>query len=87
MADISKIKSLFPRGSRVKLSGPMVNDPNPVPVGTLGTVDYVDDVGTVFVKWDSGQILGAIYGVDKIIRVDWTIFLIWVLFIWGYRGE
>ncbi len=28
--------------------------------GTLGTVTYVDDTGTVFVDWDTGSKLGMV---------------------------
>lgn len=34
--------------------------------GDLGTVDFVDDTGTVFVNWDSGPTLGTVYGADEI---------------------
>jgi len=34
--------------------------------GEHGTVDFVDDTGTVFVNWDNGSTLGAVYGVDEI---------------------
>lgn len=30
------------------------------PCGTLGTVTDVDDIGTVFVKWDTGSSIGLI---------------------------
>lgn len=29
--------------------------------GTLGTVESVDDVGTVHVKWDNGVVLGLVW--------------------------
>jgi hypothetical protein len=28
--------------------------------GDEGTIDYVDDIGTVFVQWDSGSNLGMV---------------------------
>ena len=34
--------------------------------GDRGTVEMVDDTGTVFVRWDSGSGLGVVYGVDRI---------------------
>jgi hypothetical protein len=33
--------------------------------GTEGTVDFVDDVGTVHVTWDDGRRLGLIAGEDR----------------------
>ncbi len=33
--------------------------------GTLGTVRFVDDMGTVHVKWDDGSSLGLIEGEDS----------------------
>lgn len=33
--------------------------------GELGTINFVDDIGTVFVKWDCGSSLGMIDGVDQ----------------------
>lgn len=39
-----------------------------LPAGTRGTVNFVDDTGTVFVKWDNGVSLGLIPGVDY-----WTV--------------
>ena len=39
------------------------------PVGTQGTVRFVDDIGTVHVSWDNGSSLGAAMGADIIKRV------------------
>ena len=33
--------------------------------GDEGTVDFVDDTGTVFVKWDNGSSLGMVYRIDQ----------------------
>lgn len=33
----------------------MGNDPNPIPSGTKGTVEFVDDCGSVFCKFDNCQ--------------------------------
>ena len=33
--------------------------------GTQGIINFVDDAGTVFVKWDNGSTLGLIPGLDK----------------------
>lgn len=51
------------KGDRVRLI--MMNDPYSDPgEGTTGTVDCIDDIGTVHVLWDSGSRLGLIPGVD-----------------------
>jgi hypothetical protein len=34
--------------------------------GDRGTVFHVDDAATVFVNWDNGSTLGAVYGEDEI---------------------
>lgn len=35
-----------------------MNDSQAVPPGTRGTVDYVDDLGTIHMNWDNGRTLG-----------------------------
>ncbi|AMM45108.1 hypothetical protein SP15_300 [Bacillus phage SP-15] len=48
----------------------MNEDPKPVPPGTRGVVQFVDDIGQIHVKWDNSSTLALIPGVDywKIIR-------------------
>jgi hypothetical protein len=43
----------------------MTDDPNPILMGTEGTIRLVDDMGVIHVKWDDGRVLGVIPGVDK----------------------
>lgn len=33
--------------------------------GDEGTVDFVDDAGTVFAKWDNGSSLGMVFQEDR----------------------
>ena len=33
--------------------------------GDEGTIDYVDDAGTIFAKWDRGSSLGLVPGHDR----------------------
>lgn len=50
-------------GKRVTLlrtSDPYTN----LKAGDEGVVDYIDDMGTVFVKWDNGSSLGLVEGED-----------------------
>lgn len=59
-----RAKRMFPVGKRIELTH--MNDPyNPIPDGTRGTVERIDDIGTIFVKWDNGRTLGVIYGEDS----------------------
>jgi hypothetical protein len=37
--------------------------------GDEGVVNYIDDMGTIHVKWDNGSSLGLIQGEDKWIVV------------------
>ena len=61
--EIERLRTLMPKGTRVKLIH-MSDDPRPIPDGTLGTVDHVDDVGDVHTKWDNGRYLAFIPSVD-----------------------
>lgn len=47
-------------GRRVQLTGKMTDDPDPIDVGSMGTIQYVDDGGTLHVKWDNGRSLGLV---------------------------
>ena len=43
----------------------MDNDPHPIPSGTKGTVELVDDIGTIHCKFDDGRYLGIIPDEDS----------------------
>lgn len=64
---IEMLKRAYPVGCRVKLIE--MDDAQAPPVGTLGTVQHVDDMGTVHVNWDNGSTLGAVHGVDYITKI------------------
>lgn len=50
-------------GMRVKLI--YMEDPQAPAPGTEGTVQYIDDLGTIQVAWDTGSSLGLVPGVDE----------------------
>ena len=59
-----RIKSEYPPGTRILLSS--MSDPfAPVPPGTKGTVEHVDDAGQIHMKWDKGRSLALISGEDS----------------------
>ena len=42
-----------------------MEDIQAVPAGTKGTVDHVDDMGTIHIKWDNGSSLGICLDTDR----------------------
>lgn len=45
-----------PEGTRIETTGPMRNDPDPIPVGSRGTVSGGNG-SQLFVAWDNGRTL------------------------------
>lgn len=65
---VERIRKQYVRGSRVELVN--MDDPyTKLKPGDQGTVNFVDDTGTVFVNWDNGSTLGVVYGVDSITKL------------------
>ena len=62
------LKEAFPKGTRVRLL--KMEDLQAPPIGTLGTVSCVDDIGTIHINWDNGSGLGAAFGEDVVITVS-----------------
>jgi len=61
-------RARYPAGCRIALV--RTTDPyTSLQPGDLGTVDFLDSVGTVFVIWDNGSTLGMAFGEDEISRV------------------
>ncbi len=61
---VEKIKEQYPVGTVVKLIS--MRDPYcPVPKGTLGEVMYIDDIGSLIMKWSNGQSLNLLPYEDR----------------------
>jgi len=57
-------KDLYPPGTRIQLIS--MEDPyDPVPDGTKGTVEFVDDLGQLHMKWDNGRTLAIVPSQDR----------------------
>jgi len=64
-AAVEARRARYTPGCRVELIA--MDDPfGKLKPGDQGTVSCVDSTGTVFVDWDCGSSLGAVYGVDRI---------------------
>lgn len=61
---VENLKKRYPRGTRIELDM-MSDDPRPIPPGTKGTVDHVDDIGTIHCHFDNGRYLGVVPGEDS----------------------
>ena len=62
--EVERIKEQYPVVTRIELIG--MDDPYaPVESGIQGTVEIVDDVGTLHMKWDNGRTLGIVPGEDQ----------------------
>ena len=53
---VNFIKEQYPPGTHIRLNS-MADPYAPVAPGTEGEVDFVDDIGTIHMKWDNGRAL------------------------------
>jgi len=69
--EIKYIREKYVAGTKIELIK-MYDLLAPVPTGTLRIVQYVDDIGTVHVNWETGSTLGLTVGIDefKVLGVD-----------------
>lgn len=60
---VKRLREQFPKGTKIQLIH--MNDSQSPPKGTIGVVDFIDDMGTIFVNWSNGSGLGLIPGEDE----------------------
>lgn len=63
---VERVRREYPAGTRVELV--RMEDVQAPPVGTLGTVEGVDDTASLLMSWDNGSHLNVIYGEDIVRR-------------------
>lgn len=59
---VEALRKEFPKGTRVELV--KMDDQQAPPIGTKGTVQGVDDMASIMVRWDTGSGLSVAYGED-----------------------
>lgn len=67
-AELKAIREMYPKGARIELVE--MDDEEAPPIGTKGTVRYVDDAAGIGVNWDNGSTLAVIFGVDRIKKIE-----------------
>ena len=69
MADVERIRKMYPAGTRIQLVH--MDDPYaPVEPGICGTVSSVDDIGQIHMKWDSDRSLALVPEVDSFRQIQ-----------------
>ena len=63
-AVVEMLRRQYPKGTRVELLD--MDDRQAPPIGTLNTVNGVDDIGSIMVRWDNGSSLSVVYGEDSV---------------------
>lgn len=65
--NVKNLRKEFPAGTKIRLI--KMDDIHAPAAGTIGTVDSVDDIGTIHVVWENGQHLGLIPEVDVFVKI------------------
>lgn len=59
---VAIIRARYPIGTKIEVVD--MDDPQPVPSGTIGTVVGVDDAGQLIMRWENGSSLSLVPNVD-----------------------
>ena len=57
----------YKAGDRIELIH--MKDIDAIPNGTKGTIDYIDDIAQLHMKWDNGRTLAVDLDVDSIKKI------------------
>ncbi|HAE42059.1 MAG TPA: DUF4314 domain-containing protein [Clostridiales bacterium] len=66
---VERIKERYPSGTKIRMEH-MADPYAPIPPGIEGTVDFVDDIGTLHCIFDNGRSLGVIVGEDSFTVIE-----------------
>lgn len=58
------LKEKFPKGTKIRCIN-MQDSIHPIPPGTVGEVEHVDDAGQIHMHWQNGSSLALIPGIDE----------------------
>lgn len=64
---VQHLKKQYPKGTKIELLE--MDDVQAPPVGTVGIVQGVDDLGSILVRWGNGSSLSVIDGVDRVKKI------------------
>lgn len=64
---VEYLRIKYPKGTKVELLE--MDDVQAPPIGTVGTVYGVDDLGSLLVRWENGSSLSVIDGVDRVKKI------------------
>ena len=64
---VAQLRNQYPNGTKIELVE--MDDVQAPPIGTVGTVYGVDDLGSLLVRWENGSSLSVIDGVDKVKKI------------------
>ena len=68
-AQVESLRKQYPKGTKIRMIH-MTDPYDPIPKGTVGTVAYDDDAGSVHMKWQNGRTLAFIPGEDYAEIID-----------------
>lgn len=66
---VARLREQYPAGTRLELTRPLDDPYSRLQPGDQGVVEYVDDAGTIHMRWDRGSSLGLVPGVDSFKKV------------------
>ena len=64
LRQVERLRELYPPGTKIQCIK-MDDSYHAVAPGSIGTVDYIDDAGTIHMSWENGSSLGLIPGEDR----------------------